>query len=180
MRGACVGGLTAWVCLASVGAAQPRPGGVVDPEPRPAPGYPATSAPGPGSGSPGYPPPAVFTSPLPEDQRHPVTSFARPVRWFARVSLGLGSAGVQANNDALRDLGFNDVRSWFGVDGAWMVHPRVGVGAYFGFNRHTSGDEEVAASLNEWAVYGGVQAPIRLYGPRLLSVLFVPRVGLLG
>jgi hypothetical protein len=97
-------------------------------------------------------------------------------RFFVRLDVGFGSHGFSENDTLLDESGFGGVKLWSTLDGAYMFHPRVGGGLWLGLNRRLS-EPDTSAKLHEVAYFIAGQAPVHMWGDRLLSLQLTPRVG---
>ncbi|MFP6686729.1 MAG: hypothetical protein VB934_18555 [Polyangiaceae bacterium] len=97
-------------------------------------------------------------------------------RFFVRIDLGFGTRGFSENDTLLAESGFGGLKLWSTLDGAYMIHPRVGAGLWMGLNRRLAEPDE-SARLHEVAYFIAGQAPIHLWGDSLLSLQVAPRLG---
>jgi len=164
-------------------APAPPPAPSAGPVPSAAPGPPA-APPAPAAAPapypyryPQYPPPA---GPEPESAQPPPPEEEREMKWFARFEMDFGGRGLLENNRLLTEVGYSSFKLWAQFDGAYMVHPRVGVGGFLGMNRRASDPGGLTRGLNTYSFYLGAQAPIHLWGERAYTFQFTPRLGFLG
>lgn len=104
----------------------------------------------------------------------------REMKWFARFEMGFGGRGLLDNNRLLTEVGYASFKFWAGFDGAYMVHPRIGIGGFLGMNRRASDPDGPTRSINTYSLFGGAQAPIHIWGERAYTFHVTPRLGLLG
>jgi hypothetical protein len=98
------------------------------------------------------------------------------VTWFARLELGLGTPGFSEESELLKLEGYGGAKLWVLVDGGYLFHPKLGIGAWGGFARWSSSPSERAPALNEMAYFVGGEVPIKL-GSRAISFVAAPRIG---
>jgi hypothetical protein len=139
----------------------------------PPPGY--APAP-PGYGAPpaygyGYPPPAYAPPASPPKKSEP----DRPVHAYGRVALGLGPPAFSDETRILHLEGYQGAKLWVMLDGAYFVHPNIGLGVFGTFTSWTSSPGD-APGLSELAFSGGGQIPIK-FGTRAISFVAAPRIG---
>jgi hypothetical protein len=139
---------------------------------------PATAPAGAPTPVPASPPPTVppagpvSAAPRPvEPDRAP-----EPVRFFARLDLGLGTAGFSENESLLRASGYGGVKLWATYDFAFMIHERVGAGLWTGLARRSAAPE-LGPALGEVAYFVGGEVPVLIAGRRAIALHAVPRVG---
>lgn len=146
-------------------APAPPPGYAPYPYPYYPPYYPYGPPPYPGAQPPQPPAPPP---PPPEPERD--------VTWFVRLGLGMGPTAFSEQTDLLRLEGYGGVKLWAALDGGYLFHPNIGVGAWAAISRWSSSPYEQAPALGETAYFIGGEVPIRL-GSRAVGVLLAPRIG---
>ncbi|MCC6526971.1 MAG: hypothetical protein IT373_30265 [Polyangiaceae bacterium] len=160
------------------------PGAVTAPTPPGPPGWGPPYGPPPGYG-PGYPPPGYGpgyppaegppAQPVPDED-------AGVVHWFMRLGLGGGPAGFSRQTTLLALEGYGGGKVWATLDGAYMPHERIGIGAFMGLNSrssepNTSGYYGRAPTLQDVAYFFGAQAPVLIVGSRDVALHVTPRIG---
>ncbi|MBI4951284.1 MAG: hypothetical protein HY908_04570 [Myxococcales bacterium] len=140
------------------------------------PGWGPPYAPPPGYG-PGYPPPEGAPAPPPVPDAD-----AGIVHWFLRLGLGGGPAGFSPQTTLLALEGYGGGKVWATLDGAYMPHERIGIGAFMGLNSRssepsTSGYYRSAPTLRDVAYFFGAQAPVLIVGSRDVALHATPRIG---
>ena len=104
----------------------------------------------------------------------------RELGFFWRLELGVGPRGFGPNNALLDKVGFPAVKSWFVMDGAYMISQRWGLGVWGGLNRRSSASNASSVGLNAVAYFIGAEAPVALWGQHDISLHVTPRVGFLS
>ncbi|MCC6552809.1 MAG: hypothetical protein IT372_07275 [Polyangiaceae bacterium] len=126
-----------------------------------------------------YPPPYPYAPPPPVAPPAPPPAQPAPERevtWFARLELGLGTPGFSEETELLRLEGYGGAKLWATLDGGYLFHPNVGIGAWVGLARWSSSPHDVAPPLSENDYFVGAEVPFKL-GTRSISFVGAPRVG---
>ena len=99
----------------------------------------------------------------------------RPVTWFVRAGVGVGTPGFSEQTSLLRLEGYGGAKFWAAADGGWMFHENVGIGAWGALSLWSSSPGNSPA-LSENSYFLGPEVPLKL-GSRSISLVLAPRIG---
>ena len=97
------------------------------------------------------------------------------MRWFVRLSMGMGPPGFSPQTELMKLDGYGAVKLWAELDGGYLFHPNIGVGAWAAISRWSSSPDG-APALGETAYFIGGELPLR-FGSRTAAVVLAPRLG---
>ncbi len=125
-----------------------------------------------------YPPPSPYPPAYPRPPESPPPTPPKPdppVDWFLRAAIGLGPPSFSDESAVLKLEGYGGVKLWVMADGAYMVHPNIGLGAWGALSSWSSSPPD-APDFDEDAYFIGAEAPIR-FGGRSIAFMAAARIG---